>query len=268
MRRQLQRLFIALLCLGASTVTLADVDLMPRNGISMYAMLGALSQESVVLKPDSSQTSAVRYHLQSLKSGGYAIDSSRLKVKTLYTVGSESLDYYRTFLSGKESGQQVTAIFEFQPTWEDRPGIYTGRVISSSSVPEIPVEITILPKSLISLNPPSFQITPSTIEAPIITEVNVLLGSNSPRWELYVVAGDLAREKGKEAIETDRVFVRVKDELNPKSWTALTEPFQVVSGSAGPMRTVATLQFAVESERADPAGNYTGDIRILVRNMQ
>jgi len=267
MKEVLLRCVVILLGIVPVMVASADVDLIPRSGVEMNAILGTVAQESVVLNPDSSQTSAVRYRLQSLSSGNNTIDNSRLKVNTIYTVGAESLDIFRTFLSGDEDGQQVIATFEFQPGWEDIPGTYTGRVISASSVPEIPVKVTVPAKSLMSLNPPMFSITPSQISSPIITDVNVMMGSNSQRWELFLVAGDLAREGGEEEIKTDRVFVRVKNELDPQPWLSINEPTMVASGTAGSMRSIVTLQFIVESVRTDAAGKYTGNIRFLVRNM-
>ena len=261
------RFFLICLLLTTSAVN-AGIDLIPRTGVSMNAELGKISQGSIVLKPDSAQTNTVRYQLKSLQSADNEINPNRLKVKNLYTIGGESLESYRTFLSGIENTNQVTENFEFEPQWGDAPGIYIGSLVSTSNVPTIPVQITIAEKTIISIQPPSFSITSSTVNLPIINEVSVLLGSNSPHWELHIVAEDFLQESSDQQINSDRIFVRIKDEINPKPWLALDKMLKLISGVATPVTTIATLEFIVESARADRAGEYLGNIKFLIRNIK
>ena len=261
----LKFLFIGLLL--TTSVINAGVDLTPRSGISLNAELGKVSQGSIVLKPDASQISAVRYRLHSLQLNDYKINPNRLKVKTLYTIGAESLDLYRTFLSGNENANQVNADFEFEPEWSDAPGVYMGSLVSTNDVPTIPVKITIVPKTVVSLQPAIFSINSSLVNAPIAHEVSVLLGSNSPHWELYLNTDHFIQEATDEKINADRIFVRIKDEINPRPWLALDKMLKIISGVATPITTITILEFLVSSERADRAGEYLGNIKFLVRNI-
>ena len=172
-------------------------------------------------------------------------------------------------MSGQEKGNQVTSTFQFEPIWTDVPGEYVSSLAASrNAAPDIPVKIIIKPKSLLTLQPQNFTITTSSLKSPVISEVNVVMGSNSPRWELYLVADNLKFKSSSQKISNDRVFVRIKDQYNPKPWLLLNKKLKLISGVATPITTIATLEFVVESELDDRAGDYLGNIKFLVRNFK
>jgi len=257
--------FLLLVSVNASQ---AGVNILPSTGIEIVATPGVVANDSVLLKPSSDQTTALQYRLRTLRSDDQEIDKSRVKVKNRYTKGAQSLDRYRTFLSGQEKSNPVTSTVEFKPTWSDIPGIYISSLAANGNASDIPLKITIKPKSLFTLQLANFTIATSSLKAPIISEVNIVMGSNSPRWELYLVAENLKFQSGRNKIKNDRVFARVKDEQNPKTWKLLNKKTKFVSGIATSVVTIATLEFLVESERDDQAGDYLGNIKFLVRNFK
>jgi len=252
-----------------STLAIARIDILPSTGIDIIATPGVVAQSSVVFKPDASQTEILQYRLRTLRSNDQEIEQSRLTIENRYTQGVQTLERYRTVLSGQEKGNPVTSTFQFEPIWGDVPGEYVSSLEASrNAASDIPVKIIIKPKSLLTLQPQNFTITTSSLKSPVISEVNVVMGSNSPRWELYLVADNLKFKSSSQKISNDRVFVRIKDQYNPKPWLLLNKKLKLISGVATPITTVATLEFVVESELDDRAGDYLGNIKFLIRNFK
>jgi len=167
-----------------STLAIARIDILPSTGIDIIATPGVVAQSSVVFKPDASQTEILQYRLRTLRSNDQEIEQSRLTIENRYTQGVQTLERYRTVLSGQEKGNPVTSTFQFEPIWGDVPGEYVSSLEASrNAASDIPVKIIIKPKSLLTLQPQNFTITTSSLKSPVISEVNVVMGSNSPRWE-------------------------------------------------------------------------------------
>ena len=248
----------------------ARVNILPSTGVVLTATPEQLIQDTINIKPDNNRIKSLQYRLRVLRSNSYKIEPSRVKVHNRFIQNPQTLDQYQTVLSGKEKGNPVKSTFDFTATWKDKPGTYVGSLIPSDGddAPEIPIKVEIKSKSIISLQPANLTIATSSFKSPIISEVDVLMGSNSPRWELYIEAKNLIKQGSKNKINKDKVFVRIKDKNNPKPWMPLKGRTKVLSGKATPPRVISGLQFRVESELDDSAGTYAGDIKFLIRNIQ
>ncbi|RUM78995.1 MAG: hypothetical protein DSZ16_09230, partial [Candidatus Thioglobus sp.] len=116
-----------------------------------------------------------------------------------------------------------------------------------------------------SIDPDNFKITTSTTNIPKIREVDVVFGSNSPRWDLYVSAENLTKHTG-DRINKDRIFVRIKNDSKSGLWLALNQPTKLISGYASPPTKIATLEFFVNANKLEKTGDYLGKIKFLVKN--
>ena len=76
---------------------------------------------------------------------------------------------------------------------------------------------------------------------------------------------NLTKQSGAE-IESDRIYVRIKNVETPNTWLLLDRPLKIISGSATSIRNIATLEFFVDAKLADKSGEYTGQIKFFVQN--
>ena len=276
MTSKIFRLLCTWLVLFSSQV-FSKVVVFPVTGLNLTTYPDNVSQGLVSFLPDASETTPVYYQLSSFKVNGSDVDKSKLKLKNYYTNGFSSLDRYRAMLSGKEKSNSVVTMFEFKPTWYDVPGVYSGLLTANINanerinsyklepLPEVPIQVIVSPKTSLSLNPAQFSIATSSFNTPIIREVALSFASNKPRWSLYISAENLNNSSDKQ-VANDRVYVRIKDSLNPKPWVSLARPAEILSGQATPPSDIATLEFMVNSKRLDKAGNYLGRIKFFVAN--
>jgi hypothetical protein len=256
------------LLLASVTSLQARVNVLPSTGVKFSSTPEVSIKDTITLKAEKTRTKPLQYRLSVLHDGSQKIKPERVKVYNRFIQNPQTLDRYQTFLSGKEKGNPIKTTLEFTATWRDEPGNYNGLLMPSESAPEIPVKINISPRSSILLRPTNLIIATSSAKAPIISEVEVLMGSNSPRWELHAEAKNLIKLDDRKKINNEKVFVRIKNKNNPGRWISLNGRTKLVSGKATPVRSVATLQFRVESDLDDRAGDYTGEIKFLIRNIQ
>ena len=242
---------------------MADIDFEPRSGVLLQPRMNAASIATVRMLPVDNQKS-LRYRLTPLKGPGGAIVPQRVQVRTPFSPTPQTLDKFRVFLSGRETGPLTIEFLTDPSDWSDRPGSYVGRLIPDRTSPEIPVTLKIRPNSVISLRPERFVLRPSLAEDPVITEVDISVASNSRRWVLAMVLDKLEKTPGN--IGTERVFARIKKPGKANPWISMNKPFWVAEGAPGLLRKIATLEFFIESRRSDPTGYYEGNIRFLIRN--
>jgi hypothetical protein len=260
-----------------STQVFSKVAIFPVTGLNLTAYPDNVSQGLISFLPDASETTPVYYQLSSFSVNGVDVDKSKLKLKNYYTNGFSSLDRYRAILSGKEKSNLVATMFEFKPSWYDAPGVYSGLLTANINanerinsyklepLPEVPIQVVVSPKTSLSLSPAQFSIDTSSFNTPIIREVTLSFASNKPRWSLYISAENLIKTNDKKIVN-DRVYVRIKDNINPKSWISLDRQTKLLSGQATPPKDIATLEFMVDSKRIDKAGYYLGRIKFFVSN--
>jgi hypothetical protein len=260
-----------------STNAIAKVAIYPTTGLNLNASPDHISQGSLLIHPDSDEKLPVLYRLSSFQVKGLDVDKSLLKIKSRYSSEFEPLDKYIVVLSGQEKSNPIKVDFKFKPTWLDVPGVYTGVLTANINanerinsynldpLPEIPIKIAVNSKTILSLTPAIINIATSGFESPVDNEVKLSFASNSPRWDLYVSIKRLANQSGKE-ISKDRIYVRVVDKTNPKSWLRLDQPIKILSGHATAPIDLATLEFLIDSKKTDKAGNYLGEINFLVKD--
>ncbi len=249
-----------------STHALSSVIIYPTTGLELSATPQFSSDGLLTFKPTTDQTSAVQYRLTTFRVNGRDVDKSKLKIKTIYSSEFKSLDRYRLVLSGKENANPVKASFKFESSWYDIPGVYSGIISSDTNTSDFPIKVIVSPKTTLSLSPPNFTIATSESNLSVIREVDLIFGTNSPSWELYVAAEDLILGSSNK-ISNDRVFVRIKNDLNPQPWLVLGQPIKLISGAQTSPKKIATVEFFVDSQRLDRAGNYLGKIKFLVDNI-
>lgn len=207
----------------------------------------------------------VMYKILPAEGSSGILQPEKFKIKTPYTGDFQPLDKFRTILS--ETGdEQTEALLSVKIDWNNIPGVYNTRLISNSGEREVPVQITVLPKTIVSLNPSAFDLIPSDMKAPIITEVQIFVASNSRQWHLYCIAESLIRKGGTEQINTSRVYVKQLSPDDSLPWHRLDKPFGVAKGGPGPNRKVATIELAFESKRENPPGRYEGIFRFMISN--
>jgi len=249
-----------------SAQALSDVIIYPTTGLNLSATPQFSSDESLIFKPTADQISAVQYRLTTFRVNGKDVDKSKLKIKTLYSSEFKPLDRYQLVLSGKEKENPIKANFKFEPTWFDIPGVYLGTLSSDTNTPDIPIRIVINPKTTLSLSSSNFTIATSEPNLSVIREVDLIFSTNSSRWTLYVSTEDLILGASNK-ISKDRVFVRIKNDLNPQPWLALDRTIEIISGVSTSPKKIATLEFFVGSQRLDRSGSYFGKIKFLVDNI-
>ncbi len=270
MKRKLKRMtskiqnFLYAVLVLFSAQALSGVIVYPTTGLNLSATPGSSSEGSLIFKPTTDQTSVVQYRLATFRVNDRNVDKSKFKIKTLYSNEYKPLDRYQLVLSGREDSNPVKANFKFDATWYDTPGVYSGVITSDAKTPDIPVKITVNPITTLSTDPNNFEITTSTREIPKIKEVDVVFGSNSPGWELYVSTEDLTRHTG-DRIKKNMIFVRIKDNSKSRPWVALIKPIKIVSGHATPPTKVTTLEFFVNANKLEKTGDYLGKVKFLVK---
>ena len=277
MKRQRKRMtsrFKLILCAFFSLYSIqafATLGIFPVTGLSLNTSAGDSTQGSLKFVPDAAETIPVFYKLADFSVNDKEVDKSKLLIKTFYTNGFESLDQYRPVLSGKENQLPLTAIIKFEPSWYDLPGTYTGLLIPGvndadhNQLPSVPVSVVVNPISRLSLEPATFSIATSSMALPVISEVDLLFGTNRSLWSLYIKAENLVKQSGSE-IESDRIYVRIKNVETPNTWLLLDRPLKIISGSATSIHNIATLEFFVDAKLADKSGEYTGQIKFFVQN--
>lgn len=257
-------LILATLVLTAAGPLYGEVKMLPST--LSYKASHASSPPVKVLFKGVNNNDEVLYRMQPLKGPSGVLGPERFRINTPYTKGFQPLDRFQYVLTGK-ADEQVEALFSTEITWRDVPGIYKGKLVSNSDERELPIEVTVLRTTALSLNPTTFDLIPSPdMKTPIVTRVEIYLASNSRRWQLYAVTQPLVKEGGEKEIKTERIFVRLARDDNSGKWTSLDEPFRVAEGGPGPNRKVATLELAVESRRTDLPGQYEGTFKLMIAN--
>ena len=254
-----------LFCLIFSTSAWSKVVVYPTTGLNIAATPGVSSSASLQFKPDASELNPVKYRLISFRINGLDVDKSKLTVSNLYLDRPHTLDRFQLVLSGKEKSNPVTSIFKFQPNWTDMPGNYTGLLTSDSDKPDIPVKVVVNPKATLTLTPINFKIVTSNFNTPNIQAVNVIFGTNSPRWELYLSASNLIKVNG-DKLDKSKIYVRIKDDP-VSSWKNLNQVVKIASGGSNAPREIVTLEFLVNADKLEKAGDYLGSISFLVKNI-
>lgn len=207
----------------------------------------------------------VMYKILPAEGPGGILLPEKFKIKTPYTGDFQPLDKFRTVLSETED-EQTEALLSIEIDWDNIPGVYNTRLVSNSGEREVPIQVTVLPKTIVSLNPAKFDLMPSDMKAPIVEEIQIFVASNSKQWHLYCITEPLTREGGTEQINTTRVYVRQLSPDDSLTWHRLNKPFEVAKGGPGPNRKVATIELAFESKREDRPGRYEGTFRFMIYN--
>lgn len=270
-KRRLKRMtsraphLVLLVCVLFTTQAWSNVVVYPTTGLNLTAIPGAPTSASLQFKPDESQLDPVKYRLASFRVNGVDVDKSKLMVNNLYLDKPRTLDRFQLILSGKERSNPVTSIFKFQPTWTDIPGNYSGYLTSDGETPDIPIKVAVKPKSVLALTPKNFKIRTSNFNTPSVQTVDVVFGSNSPGWELYLSASDLTKFNGS-VLGKDKIYVRVKG--NPKSsWVKLDQIVKIAAGGSNAPSKIATLEFLVDADKLEKAGDYLGSVKFLIKSI-
>lgn len=253
--------FIAFIVLSLNSY--ANVIVYPSTGVNINTSPGVTGEANVQFKPDSTLLEPVKYRLSSLRVNGRDVSKSKLTVSNLYTKGKGPLDRFQFVLSGKESSNPITSTFKFESQWADAPGIYLGNLTSDKDATEIPVKVTVNPKTTISVNPRNFEIVTSSFDIPKIAQVDLIFGTNYQNVELYVTGENLTKSDG-EYIPKTKLYVKLKG--NPEfKWTEVSRPVKIYSGGSIAPSKVATLEFLVKADHLKDAGEYLGKIKFLVK---
>jgi len=244
-------------------IAFAEVVVVPVS-LGFEATMPASSLQKLVFigKGLSNQ---VMYKILPAEGPGGILLPEKFKIKTPYTGDFQPLDKFRTVLSETED-EQTEALLSIEIDWDNIPGVYNTRLVSNSGEREVPIQVTVLPKTIVSLNPAKFDLMPSDMKAPIVEEIQIFVASNSKQWHLYCVTEPLTREGGTEQINTTRVYVRQLSPDDSLTWHRLNKPFEVAKGGPGPNRKVATIELAFESKREDRPGRYEGTFRFMIYN--
>lgn len=244
-------------------IAFAEVVVVPVS-LGFEATMPASSLQKLVFigKGLSNQ---VMYKILPAEGPGGILLPEKFKIKTPYTGDFQPLDKFRTVLSETED-EQTEALLSIEIDWNNIPGVYNTRLVSNSGEREVPIQVTVLPKTIVSLNPAKFDLMPSDMKAPIVEEIQIFVASNSKQWHLYCITEPLTREGGTEQINTTRVYVRQLSPDDSLTWHRLNKPFEVAKGGPGPNRKVATIELAFESKREDRPGRYEGTFRFMIYN--
>jgi hypothetical protein len=189
-------------------------------------------------------------------------------------------------LGGGRKGphRQVTFEMQLRPTWLDKPGRYRGHIVIRPFLPRgegvqltddsrderlgptqtIPIELEI-PEAIAT----SFSGTDLRFNAdagpgvyPADRDVELLLSTNAPRWNVVYQGSDLVGDRGdvkRERLSWERLDKagRVEDSGGVGADGA------VVSG-AGPVENLQVrLRFKIQIALEDPVGEYGGAISLV-----
>ena len=256
---------VFLVFLSATTQVCSSVVVYPTTGLYLTASPGISTSASLQIKPDESQLTPVKYRLASFRVNGVDVDKSKLTINNLYLNKAHTLDRFQLVLSGKEKSNPVTSIFKFKPSWTDIPGNYSGYLMSDSGTRDIPIKMTVHPKTSLKLSTESLKITTSNFEIPKIQTVDVVFGSNSPGWELYLSASNLTKFNG-DLLDKNKIYVRIKDNTK-SSWINLDQIVKIAAGGPKSPNKVATLEFLINADKLEKAGDYLGRIKFLLKSL-
>jgi len=252
----------AIIC--GRNIAFAEVVVIPVS-LSFEATMPASSLQKLVFI-GKGLSNPVMYKILPAEGLGGILQPEKFKIKTPYTGDFQPLDRFRTILSETED-EQTETLLSVEINWNNIPGVYSTRLVSNSGEREVPIQVTVLPKTIVFLNPAKFDLIPSDMKAPIVTEVQIFVASNSRQWHLYCITEPLIREGGTEQINTSRVYVRQLSPEDSLTWHRLDKPFEVAKGGPGPNRKVATIELAFESKREDRPGRYEGTFRFMISNI-
>ena len=251
--------------IGSKNQACAEIVVIPVS-LTLKASMPSSPPEKLIFI-GTGLANAVMYKILPAQGPNGVLQPDKFKIKTPYTIDFQPLDQFQTILSKNTEGQSETWI-SVDVDWKNTPGVYSTRLISNSGEREVPVQVNVLPKTIVSLNPPKFDLMPSNMEAPLVTKIQVFLASNSVQWHLYCISNSLTRKGGKEQIKESRVYVRSLSSNDSLPWHRLDKPFRVASGGPGPNRKIATIELAFESQRQDLPGRYEGNFRFMISNTQ
>ncbi len=215
----------------------------------------------------------VRYQALALKGSEGQIPPGRISVNSPYTDGYEEMSGLRVVAKGDDKVTKPVAIgpvrFRLQTTWEDKPGTYTGLLISPDGAQSINVKLIINPFTSILLDPPSVYFDalghPSVFDA--VSEVAVKVSSNYAGWTVSCKAAPLSLTgRGNNTISNERIFVgttktkNYRDEGAGRGFMKMHKPILLGSGNQTPPIELERLRFRLLTTWEDRAGTYDGDI--------
>ena len=163
----------------------------------------------------SSRDWVVRYQALPLTGPGGEIPPDRIFVGSQFTNGYEDMSGLRVVAKGDDEVTAPVAAgpvrFRLQITWKDKPGTYTGLLVSPDGAQSINVKLIIDPFTSIMLDPPSMYFDamgrPSVFDA--VSEVAVSVSSNYAGWTVSCMATPLLLSGGGgDTIPNERVFVK------------------------------------------------------------
>ena len=248
---------------GGRNTAFAEVVVVPVS-LAFEATMPASSLQKLVFI-GKGLSNPVMYKILPAEGPGGILLPEKFKIKTPYTGNFQPLDKFRTVLS-KTGDERTEALLFVEIDWDNIPGVYNTRMVSNSGEREVPIQVTVLQKTIVSLNPAKFDLIPSDMKSPIVEKIQIFVASNSRQWHLYCMTESLTREGGTEQINTSRVYVRQLSPDDSLSWHRLDKPFEVARGGPGPNRKVATIELAFESKREDRPGRYEGTFRFMISN--
>ena len=185
----------------------------------------------------------VRYQALTLNGNEGEITPDRISVNNPYTNGYEEMSVPRVLAKGDDKVTRPVAIgpvrFRLQTTWKDKPGTYTGLLISPDGAQSIHVKLIINPFTSILLDPPSVYFDalghPSVFDA--VSEVAVKVSSNYAGWTVSCKAAPLSLAgRGNNTIPNERIFYIIDKD------TPLKEAF-----SATNKRLAETLEGLIDT---------------------
>lgn len=197
---------------------------------------------------------------------GAVLKAEYFKIKTPYTSNFQSLQKFRTIFSGSLKEEQIEALLRVDTEWNHVPGIYRTKLISNSGEREVPVKVTVLPQTVVTLKPKKFDLFTSNISAPVIQKIQLFVASNYSQWQIYCISEPLSMEAGGGLINTDRLYVRVTSPNDQQPWNQLNKPFKVAAGGPGSYRQAASIEFTFQARNNDQSGHYKGNFRFMIHN--
>jgi hypothetical protein len=215
----------------------------------------------------------VRYQALTLKGREGEIPPDRISVNSPYTIKYEKMDSPRVVAKG--DNEVATPIetgpvqFRLQTTWKDKPGTYTGLLVSPDGAQSINVKLIINPFTSMILDPPSVYFEalglPRVFDA--ASEIDVKVSSNYAGWTVSCMATPLSlTDKGSDTIPNERIFIssantkNYRDEGAGSGFEKMNKPVILGSGNQTPPVDLDRLRFRLLTTWTDRPGVYDGDI--------
>ena len=215
----------------------------------------------------------VRYQALTLKGSEGEIPPDRISVNSPYTNGYEEMSGLRVVAKGDDKVTRPVTIgpvrFRLQTTWKDKPGTYTGLLVSPDGAQSINVKLIINPFTSILLDPPSVYFEamgqPSVFDA--VSEVAVRVSSNYAGWTVSCKASPLSLTgRGNNIISNKRIFIgtaeakNYRDEGAGRGFKRMHKSILLGSGDQTPPIEFERLRFRLLTTWKDRPGTYDGNV--------